>query len=520
MPIDEGDEGEEAGGRVAWAGLLAGPLLAAVTYAALPDTYADEAGAIHSLGHAGRVTGALTVWMAVWWMTEAIPVYATALLPLALLPVLGALSIHQAAAPYSHELIYLFMGGFILALSMQRWGLDQRISLLALRLVGTEPAAIVAGFMGVTAALSMWVSNTATSVMMLPIAVGVIELVAHSDGRDEPDWRSGRSGFSTCLLLGIAYGASIGGVGTIIGTPPNLFLASFAKTQLGYEIGFARWMAIGLPLVALMLPVAWLLLTRVLFRLDGVRVEGGRQHVATALAEIGPIKRGEWVTLIVFTCTALAWLTRPWLARLRWGDLEPLAGLSDPGIAVVAALTLFVVPIDARRRVFAMDWATARKLPWGLLVLFGGGLSLASAIRSNGLDAYLGHSVTILAGLPTPIVMLAVVTIMIFLTEITSNTATAATWIPILAGMAPGLGMHPLLLIVPAAIAASCAFMLPVATPPNAVVFGSGMVRLPDMCRAGIWLNLIAILIVTGLCYGLALSLLGVEVGASLAPPP
>jgi sodium-dependent dicarboxylate transporter 2/3/5 len=358
--------------------------------------------------------------------------------------------------------------------------------------------------MGVTAGLSMWVSNTATAVMMLPIAIGVIQL-ADIDSEDAGEGAR----FSLCLLLGIAYAASIGGVGTLVGTPPNLFLASYVHSELGVEISFAGWLSIGLPIVVCFLPVAWLLLTRWLFPLGSLRIEHGREHFDEALRELGAIKRGEWATLVVFLVTAVAWILRPVLTRLSFGDHRPLAGLSDPGIAISAALVLFVIPVRVRDRVFVMDWSTAAGLPWGLLVLFGGGLSLAAAIRANGVGEFLGHSAAGLAGMPPLFVMLALVTLMIFLTEITSNTATAATLIPIVAGLAPGLGVDALLLVVPVAIAASCAFMLPVATPPNAVVFGSGKVGVAQMSRAGFWLNLIGIGLITGLCYALVLPVLG-----------
>jgi len=485
-------------------GLVGAPILALAVYSFLPAHVGveSEPGA---LDDAGRATAAVAVWMAVWWMTEAIPLYATALLPLAVFPLFGISNMHEAAAPYAHELIYLFMGGFVLALSMQRWHLDRRIALLALQRAGSSPGRIVGTFMLVTAILSMWVSNTATAVMMLPIAIGVIELVG--DRRDQKR----ESSFAICLLLGIAYSASIGGVGTLIGTPPNLFLASYAATNLGIEIGFVRWMAMGLPVVAILLPITWLLLTRILYPTRLMRLSGGKEYLARELRGLGTVSTGEWVTLTVFGTTALAWITRPWLNQIEILGSRPLSGLTDPGIAICAALALFVIPVERKPWVSTMDWETANKLPWGLLVLFGGGLSLAAAIRVNGLGEYLGHSIGSLAGVPGLLLILGVVALMIFLTEITSNTATAAALIPILAGLAPGLGIEPLLLIVPAAIAASCAFMLPVATPPNAVVFGSGLVPLPQLARAGIWLNLIGIVVITGLCYALVLPLLAIS---------
>jgi sodium-dependent dicarboxylate transporter 2/3/5 len=501
---------------IQWIGLLAAPALAALTYTLLPDAYHDGQGQAVPFTQAGRATAAIGVWMAVWWMTEAIPVYATALLPLAVLPAAGAMSIKAAAAPYGHELIFLFMGGFIIALSMQRWGLHQRFAFFALRLVGSQPHRMVGGFMVISAGLSMWVSNTATTIMLLPVALSVIDLVTRQSGGREPTGPSGPSGsdgrnFALCLMLGIAYAASIGGIGTLIGTPPNLFLASYIESQLGLEISFVRWMVIGMPLVVVFLPLAWLMLTRVLYPIRISSTEGGAEFGREAYAKLGPMKRGERVTLCIFALTAMLWIFRPILTGLEIGGARPLAGLTDPGIAILAALALFVIPLDPRRRVFVMDWETAVKLPWGLLILFGGGLSLAAAIKANGVGELLGNQVGALAGLPPVLLVLGVIALVIFLTELTSNTATTATLVPLLASLAPGLGLHAFALIVPAAIAASCAFMLPVATPPNAVVFGSGQVTIPQMTRAGLWLNLIGIALITALTYQVALPLLGVE---------
>ncbi len=490
-----------------WIGLGAAPFLGLLAFLLMPDGYVDAQGQTIAFAHAGKATAALAIWMAVWWMTEAIPVYATALLPLVMLPLLDAATMRRAAAPYGHELIYLFMGGFILALAMQRWGLHRRIAYGVLRLVGDRPRSIVAGFMFVTAGLSMWVSNTSVTLMMLPIALSVIDLVARPEG-GTADTRF--RNLSLCLLLGIAYAASIGGIGTLIGTPPNLFLASFIRDELGTEISFARWMGVGLPLVIVFVPIVWLLMTRVLYPLGSRPIEGGAEITREAYARLGPMKPGELATLVVFTLTAIAWLTRPLLGRIEFMGARPLAGLTDPGIAMGAALLLFIIPVDVRTRTFVMNWETAVKLPGGLLILFGGGLSLAAAINANGVAALLGSQVGAARGAPSWLIVLLVTTLMIYLTEITSNTATTATMVPLLAALAPGLGLHAYTLIVPAAIAASCAFMLPVATPPNAIIFGSGHVTIPQMCRAGLWLNMIGIVLITVLIYAVALPLLGV----------
>lgn len=471
---------------VRWIGLLGGPLLALAAYAALPETYVDAAGARVALPPAGRATLALMAWMGTWWLTEAIDVAATSLLPLAYLPLSGAAGIEAAARPYADPLIFLFVGGFLLALSMQRWGLDRRIALIALRVVGTRPSFLVGGFMVTTAVLSAFVSNTATTAMMLPIALSLVAVVGgESDG--------GRArNLAPCLMLAIAYSASIGGVASLISSPTNGILAAFSRGTLGREITFLGWLAIGTPLSVAFLPLCWLLLTRVLHPLPREELTGGAEAVRAARAALGPMKRGEWITFAVFSLTAMGWMTRPWLQR--W-----LPGLSDPGIAITAGLALFALPVAPRRGEFALDWDTARHLPFGVLFVFGGGLSLAAAVQASGVAEFLGAQAVAAAGLPPLLVIALVTAAVVFLTELTSNTATAATLLPVLAALAPGLGLEPYLLLVPATLAASCAFMMPVATPPNAIVFGSGLVDVPQMARAGLWLNLLSIALITAL---------------------
>ncbi len=482
-------------------GLVAGPLAAALVGLLLPESYAAANGDMVPFTVAGRTTAMVAVWMAVWWLTEAISIHATALVPLVVLPLGGAASIRAAAAPYAHELIFLFMGGFLLALSMERWGLHRRIALRVLLVVGDRAARVVGGFMIVSAVLSMWVSNTATAIMLLPVATSVIRLAARQhqlvDAVDATQLDSPVRHFALCLLLGIAYAASIGGLGTPIGTPPNVLLLSFMKSQLGIEIGFAQWMVVALPLVAVFLPLVWWLLTQVLYPIRIERIEGGERLVADALAELGPMSRGERIVFAVFILAAVAWVTRPWLVDLDLGGHRPFAGLTDAGIAMTAALLLFVAPAESRPRRFVLDWDTALRLPWGILVLFGGGLSLAAAIQANGVGELLASRVGTLEGVPPVMVVLVVTSGVVFLTELTSNTATTATLVPLLAAIAPGIGLEPIQLIVPAALGASCAFMLPVATPPNAIVFGSGLIRVGDMTRAGLWLNFLGIALIT-----------------------
>lgn len=476
-------------------------------FAVLPSEYRSAAGELTPFSDAGRATAALALWMAIWWLTEAIDISATSLLPLAVLPLTGATSMRAAAAPYAHELIFLFMGGFLLALGMERWGLHKRIALHALRAVGDRPAAIVGACMGVTALLSMWVSNTATAVMMLPVACSVIDLVEGQTGDHSRH-------FGLAVLLGIAYSASLGGIATPIGTPPNLFLLSYLKESHGVEVSFVRWMGVALPLTLVFLPLTWWLLTHWLHPVGSRPIEGSRALVRESLASLGSLTRPERIVFVTFLLACGLWVFRPLLEGVTVLGLQPFAHLSDPAIAMGAALLLFVSPAggapngDEAPR-FVLDWDTARRLPWGILILFGGGLSLAAALRANGVAELIGAQVAGLATVPGPLLVLTVVAGVVFLTELTSNTATAATLVPLLAALAPGLGLDPLLLAVPAALAASCAFMLPVATPPNAIVFGSGRLTIADMSRAGLWLNLIGIVLITALAYAVVLPLLG-----------
>ncbi len=475
-----------------------GPLAALITFAALPEMYADATGQVVPLSDEARTAAAVAVWMAVWWMTEAIPVYATALLPLTLFPLTGVATVKQTAASYGHELVFLFLGGFVLALALERWGVHRRLALAVLGVVGNRPARVIGSFMLIAAFTSMWVTNTATTIMLLPVALSVLGLVQEQSGAV--------SRFGICLLLGIAYAASIGGIGTIVGTAPNLFLVSFIEQQMGVTISFARWMLIGVPLVAVFVPLCWLVLTRFVFCLPKKPLEGMAEAIALQRQDLKPFGQAEQLTLTVFVLTAGAWVCRPLLSAWTVNDWQPFAGLTDPGIAIAAALALFVIP--AGRGQFLMDWATASRLPWGLLILFGGGLSLAAAIDGSGLSAFLGAQASALGGLPMWVVVALVVALMILLTEMTSNTATTATLIPVLYAVAIGLRLDPLMIIVPAGIAASCAFMLPVATPPNAIVFGSGHIPVYQMTRAGWWLNCLGICLITLLTYVLAMPVL------------
>jgi len=474
-------------------------MLALATYFLLPVEYVNPAGELVELSSFARFVAAIGLWMALWWMTESLPVYVTAMLPLALFPLAEATTMKEVAMPYGHPLVFLFLGGFLLALAIERWGLHRRIALLLLSTVGSKPGRIVAAFMLISATLSMWVTNTATTIMLLPVALSIVSLLEGSDGQSEQQQRH----FALCLLLGIAYAASIGGIGTIIGTAPNLFVVSFLEDELGRPISFARWMMIGVPLVIAFVPLAWLVLTRFVYPVSNKDVPGAGQLLAEAKRSLPALTVPEKRTALVFALTAAAWIFRPLLNRLSIGDWQPLAGLTDTGVAVLTGVILFIVPAGGSQREHLMDWNTALKLPWGLLLLFGGGLSLAGALDSSGFSAFLGAQAEVLSGLPTWIIVCVVVALVIFMTELTSNFATTATLVPVLYAVSVGLGIQAELIIVPAAIAASCAFMLPVATPPNAIVFGTGKLTVPDMSRAGFFLNLLGIVLVSTIIYAI-----------------
>jgi solute carrier family 13 (sodium-dependent dicarboxylate transporter), member 2/3/5 len=479
--------------RRAQIGRWAGPIVAVATYLLLPT------GA-EGLSDGGRATAAVAALMAVWWVTEALPLAVTSLVPIVALPLTGAMDLAATTAPYANPLIFLFLGGFVLAVAMQRWGLHRRIALLTVRAVGTKPRQLIGGFMLATAFLSMWVSNTATTVMMLPIGVSVLALLAKRveaipDHADLDDLTGeGATRVATALMLGIAYAASIGSLSTIIGTPPNAFLVGYLHQQ-GIDIGFGQWMLFGLPLSATFLAITWFVLTRWLYRPEIDDIPGGRELIQREIDDLGPVSRGERLVAIVFVTTAIAWIANSVLSA--GFDGTALDRLDDAMIAVTAAVVLFLVPVDRRRGIFLLDWEAAKELPWGVLLLFGGGLSLAAAVSANGVDVFIGEQLGGLAGVPLWLLVGAIVLAIIFMTEFTSNTATAAALVPIIGGVAIVIGVDPIMLAVPAALAATCAFALPVATPPNAIVFGSGHVTVGQMVRAGVVLNVIGTMLIT-----------------------
>lgn len=461
-----------------WSGWVIGPALLAATLLLPPPSGLTAEG--------WRTAGAGSL-LAVLWITEAIPIPVTALLPLALFPLLGLANIRDAAAPYSNPIILLFLGGFLIALAMQKWHLHRRVAITLIGAMGTRPNRIILGFLVSSAAVSMWVSNTATTLMMLPIATSVVALLP-GDARERPGLR----GFGTALLLSVAYGATTGGMATLIGTPPNALLAGYVSSVYGRELGFAQWMLLGVPVTLVTLPVVYVLLTRVSFRLGSAEVPGMSALLHRERARLGRPSRGEVAVAIVFTVTALGWIFQPLLVRV-----VPL--ISDTTIAIIGAVALFLIPVDARRGTFVMDWGSTRALPWEVLLLFGGGLSLAGMIEKHGLSHYLGTLSGGFEGLPVVVTLGIVCFLILMLTELTSNTATAATFLPIVAATAVSLGQNPLLFLIPAALASNCSFMMPVGTPPNAIVFGSGLVTLPQMARAGFVLNVALVPIIVGL---------------------
>jgi solute carrier family 13 (sodium-dependent dicarboxylate transporter), member 2/3/5 len=435
----------------------------------------------------GWATAALAVWMAVWWATEALPLFATALLPLVLLPLLGVADMHGAAAPFANPVVFLLMGGFLIALAVQRWDLHRRIAFHIILFVGDRPLNLVGGVMLACAVLSMWITNTATTIMMLPIAISLIGVVVPQSGFSE----RAATNFAVAMMLGVAYASSIGGMGTLIGSPPNALAASYLGQAFDIQVSFAAWMAVAVPIVAMMLPLAFLLLTRVAFPFPS-RGTGVHTHaVADMLAEMGPITVPEKRVALVFGLVAAGWIFYPLIEN--WVGL----GITDTGLAIAGAIALFAAPAHWPSRTFLLDWPTARKVPFDILILFGGGLSLAAAIDSSGLASWIGNGLAFLHGMPLIVLIAGATLLVVALTELMSNTATAAAFLPIAGSLALGAEVAPLLLAVPVALAASSAYMLPVATLPNAIVFGSGYVTLPQMLYAGALLSLVGVVVIT-----------------------
>ncbi|HET7692087.1 MAG TPA: DASS family sodium-coupled anion symporter [Gemmatimonadota bacterium] len=444
-------------------------------------------------------TAACAAAMAILWVTEAIPIPATGLLPLALFPLLGVGSIEETAAPYSNPIIFLFLGGFLMAAAMERWGLHRRLALSIIGAVGTAPRRLVAGFLASAAFLSMWISNTAATLLLLPIGISVLELGDRaSNGLEDAGdgTRGGRGGdpgiddLAPAVLAAIAFGAGIGGIATLIGTPPNALTAAFVLETYGIRIGFARWMAVGVPLAVIALPITYAILVRIAFRVRGGAIPGGRALIEREVLSLGGVSRGEKIVAAAFLLAGAGWITRPILER--W-----IPGLSDAGIAMLAALLLFLVPVSWRRREFALDWSSAQRVPWGVIVLFGGGLSLADAIDRTGLAAWMASAFGGLGAWGMVEIIALVAFVVILFSELASNTATAAAFLPVVGALAIATGLDPLPLVIGAGLAASGGYMLPVATPPNAIVYGTGRITVPQLVRAGALLDLLFFVLVS-----------------------
>ena len=461
--------------------LISGPLLfLAMQFFSPPAGMSESAYSLLSI----------TLWMALWWVTESVPIAITALLPIILFPMTGAVDLQTTTASYGHKYIFLYMGGFMLAIAIEKWNLHKRIALNIIKIIGTNISKIILGFMVATAFLSMWISNTATAVMMLPIAMSIVAQL-----QDNPNTEKNENLiFGKALMLSIAYSASIGGMATLIGTPPNLVFAGYVEETYGIEITFLQWLKFGVPIAIPLLVIAWLYLTKFAFKFKQKEFPGGKEEINRLLVLIGPMKREEKLVSSIFVLTAFCWITRSFILQ------EFFPFIDDTIIAMTAGILLFVVPAsDFKKRL--ITWEDAVKLPWGIILLFGGGMALAAGFQITGLASWLGAQMSVFQGLSLLILVFVIITLVNFFTEFTSNLATTAMLLPILAPIAISLNINPYMLMVACTIAASCAFMMPVATPPNAVVFGSGYLRIPDMIKSGIWMNIISILFLTLMVY-------------------
>ncbi len=464
------------------AGLVLGPLLFVLTLLFFhPEGLSKEANAVL----------ATTLWVAAWWILEVVPIAVTAMLPIILFPISGAMKLSATTASFGHKYVFLFVGGFIIAIAIEKWNLHKRIALNIINIIGTSVSRIILGFMVATAFLSMWISNTATSAMMLPIGMAII-----SQLKDNPDTIEDENLiFGKALMLAIAYSASIGGVATLIGTPPNLVFAGILEEQYNMEITFSKWMLYGLPISIILLFICWKYLTNFAFTFKQKDFPGGKAEIKRQLNSLGKISYEEKLVLGVFITTAFLWITRSFLLK------RFIPAIDDTIIAMASATVLFLIPSKKDKKTKLIDWNSAVKLPWGIILLFGGGLALAEGFKTSGLANWIGTQVSLIEALPLLVLLLVLVLTVNFLTEITSNLATTAMLLPVIAPVALALNVHPFTLMVGITVAASCAFMLPVATPPNAIVFGSGYLKIPDMMKAGIWMNIISIILITLITY-------------------
>ncbi|WP_217697245.1 SLC13 family permease [Virgibacillus siamensis] len=462
-------------------GLILGPLLFLVTLLFFqPDGLSMEA----------RSVLAVTLWVATWWITEPIPIAVTSLIPIILLPITGALDGESVVSSYGNDIIFLFMGGFFIATAMEKWNLHKRIALSIIAVIGTSPQRIVLGFMVATAFLSMWVSNTAATMMLIPMGLAIVHQA--SDSLQKGKYANEITKFEKSVIFGIGYAATIGGLGTLIGTPPLSILAATTAEMFNMEISFASWMMIGVPVVIVLLPLLWLYLTKVVYKVNFRELPGGKEQINRERKSLGKISYEEKAVALVFIFAAFMWITRTFI----WQNILEIPGISDGIIAMTATVLLFLIPSKQEEGSKIMEWKDSQNIPWGILILFGGGLAIAAGFTETGLSDWIGSQLAELEGMNILIIMFIATAVILFLTEITSNTATGTMIIPVVASLALALNVHPYALMVPCAMAANCAFMLPVGTPPNAIIYGTGKLKITGMVKNGFWLNITSLILI------------------------
>lgn len=462
-------------------GLILGPLLFLLTMLFFhPEGLNTDA----------RTVLAITLWVATWWITEPIPIAVTSLLPIILLPITGALDGDAVVSSYGNDIIFLFLGGFFIATAMEKWNLHKRIALSIISIIGTSPQRIVLGFMVATAFLSMWVSNTAATMMLIPMGLAIIHQASSS--LEEGKYAKEIPKFEKTVIFGIGYAATIGGLGTLIGTPPLSILAAVVGEMFDTNISFAGWMLVGVPIVVILIPVLWLFLTKVVYKIEFRELPGGKEQIIRERKSLGKISYEEKAVAAVFIFAAFMWITRTFI----WVNIVHVPGISDGIIAMAATVLLFLIPAKKEQGTKIMEWKDSKDIPWGILILFGGGLAIAAGFTETGLSDWIGNQLAALEGMNIFIIMIISTGVILFLTEITSNTATGTMIIPVVAALALALNVHPYALMVPCAMAANCAFMLPVGTPPNAIIYGTGKLKITEMVKIGFWLNLMTLILI------------------------
>lgn len=497
-PSTNEDKEKKPYSRAQLVGLILGPLLFLLTI-----LFFDPAG----LSTDGKLVLAVTLWIATWWMTEAIPIPATSLMPLILLPLTGAMEGSAVASSYGNDIIFLFLGGFFIATAMEKWDLHKRIALFIIAIIGTSTQRILLGFMIATGFLSMWVSNTAAVMMMIPMALAITAQVAAALKEDQH--KRDLPKFEKSLLFGVGYAGTIGGLGTLIGTPPNIILAAQLDEIFGISIGFGSWMLFAVPVVIILLLFTWFFLGTVSFKTSIKTLPGGKELIQDERKKLGKTSYEEKMVAIVFSFAAFMWISREFFWAGEDALIVQLPGISDGMIAIMATMLLFLIPAKATSRI--LDWSDSKEIPWGVLLLFGGGLAIAAGFQSSGLSTWLGDQLTILDGLHMLVIIGGATLLIMMLTEITSNTATATMILPVVAALAVAIDVHPFALMIPCAMAANCAFMLPVGTPPNAIIFGTGKLKIIEMVKAGFWLNVFATILIVLAVYYIAPIAFGID---------